>query len=136
MIRLRVGIGASTVACIDARDGTMILIEALSSPERRRRWSAERHSRAHCRDGAQGLGIRDRQGARGTMIPLPSTSGSCACAGWRRRAVGEGVKLSESRMREIWMSGSMSGFLRHRVGETRRPTTVRGHAFPGWFGLT
>src|SRR6202022_3836292 len=40
-----------------------------------------RHSRAHCRDGAQGLGIRDRQGARGTMIPLPSGVGGWIAAG-------------------------------------------------------
>ena len=31
-----------------------------------------RHSRAHCGDGAQGVGISDHQGAGGTMIPLPS----------------------------------------------------------------
>ena len=36
-----VGIGASTVVCTGARDGTMTQIEVLSSPERRRRWSAE-----------------------------------------------------------------------------------------------
>ena len=36
-----VGIGASTVVCTGARDGAMAQIEVLSSPERRRRWSAE-----------------------------------------------------------------------------------------------
>ena len=36
-----VGIGASTVVCTGARDGAMTQIEVLSSPERRRRWSAE-----------------------------------------------------------------------------------------------
>src|SRR4249919_4040350 len=40
-----------------------------------------RHSRAHCGDGSQGVGISDHQSAGDTMIPLPNGSRVWIAAG-------------------------------------------------------
>ena len=56
---------------------------------------------------AQGQATQGRDVS--TLAPLRVLRARAPVPAWARRAVGEGVKSSESRMREIFMSGSMRG---------------------------
>ena len=99
-----------------------------------------RHSRAHCRNGSQGVCISDYQGAGSTMIPLPTGLrvqrrwdrhvAPCQTAGARQiyLAVGHGRRRFDFGVTARLQAGSVkrpSGWCQVRA---HRPARRSGHA--------